>query len=40
MRVPVAHERIESCESVDTLERWYAAAKAAATNHDVEHLLA
>ena len=32
-------ERIESCESIETLERWYAAAKTAAANHSVEQLL-
>jgi hypothetical protein len=36
---PAQRERIESCESLETLERWYAAVKAAAANQSVEELL-
>ncbi|MFO7561213.1 MAG: hypothetical protein R6X02_01115 [Enhygromyxa sp.] len=32
-------ERIAACESLETLERWYAAAKAAAANQPVDELL-
>jgi hypothetical protein len=38
-----ARERVESCESVELLERWYAAAKSAsnsAPNSSVDQLLA
>jgi hypothetical protein len=32
-------ERVESCESLETLERWYAAVKVAAANQKAEDLL-
>ena len=32
-------ERIESCDELETLERWYAAVKSAAANQPVEQLL-
>lgn len=32
-------ERVESCESLETLERWYEAVKAASANQTVEQLL-
>ncbi len=33
------HQRIRSCASLDTLERWYAAAKGAAANRSLDELL-
>jgi hypothetical protein len=36
---PEQRERITSCESVETLERWYAAAKTIAANHAIDDLL-
>jgi hypothetical protein len=32
-------ERVESCESLETLERWYAGVKTAAANQTAEELL-
>ena len=32
-------ERVEPCESLETLERWYAAVKAAAAGQTVDELL-
>ncbi len=37
---PDMRERIAACDSIETLERWYAAAKAAAANTELAALLA
>lgn len=37
---PEHRERVASCESVQTLERWYEAVKAAAANQPVDQMLA